>query len=334
MPLPADRAHDVPQHQQHDLPQEHQQDSVSRRLTALPDGHPSSLKDEDGNPRKPTIDLRDLELPIDDRGSRATDRTDSTERKEQAVSDTWREQLPALQSLWDHHLERWPEKPDQGAVDRSADEPGSWRGDSGLFLTAADNMTADRILDRAHQVEEKLTDSMTTIEAEIPDASLVGLDHRLKYDDRFKEKLAQDLQAMPGRTSADVANDIPDVIRYTYQTELGSYTGDYYEMCRKIESHGNELVLSRNFWDDSQYKGINTRWETPQGQLFEVQLHTADSFSAKQLTHPAYERIRTSAAAVEREELWSYQELVSSRIPVPPGALEIEDFDRRLAGDD
>lgn len=331
MPLPADRAHDAP-HQQPDLPQEHQQDSLSRRLTALPDGHPSSPHDEDGNPRKPPVNLRDLELPLDDRASPA-DRTDTAERQELEVSDTWREQLPELQSLWDHHLERWPGKPNP-TVDRSADEPGSWRGDSGLFLSAADNKTADRILDRARQAEQKITDSMTAIEAEIPGANLVGLDHRLKHEDRFKEKLAQDLQAMPGRNSADVANDIPDVLRYTYQSEVASYTGNYYEMCRRIESHGNELVLSRNFWNDSQYKGINTRWETPQGQLFEVQLHTADSFTAKQFTHSAYERIRTNAVAVERAELWAYQERVSLTIPVPPGALDIEDFDRRQAAGD
>src|SRR5262245_65609097 len=61
MPLPTDRAHDAP-HQQLDLPQEHQQDSLSRRLTTLPDGHPSSTNDEDGAPRKPTVDLRELEL--------------------------------------------------------------------------------------------------------------------------------------------------------------------------------------------------------------------------------------------------------------------------------
>jgi hypothetical protein len=328
MPLPADRAHDVPQHQQHDLPQEHQQDSVSRRITALPDGHPSSLKDEDGNPRKPTINLRDLELPIDDRGSRATDRTDSTEREEQAVSDTWREQLPALQSLWDHHLERWPEKPDQGAVDRSADEPGSWRGDSGLFLTAADNMTADRILDRAHQVEEKLTDSMTTIEAEIPDASLVGLDHRLKNEDRFKDKVAENLALKPGSLADKEASAIPDAVRYTYQLSSESYTKGYEEACNRLQLDGYTLIRSKNLWTDEQYKGINSRWQTSNGQLFEVQFHTRDSFEAKQLTHPAYERIRSNLATKEEMgELHEFQELATKGVGVPPGAVEIPNFE-------
>jgi len=338
MPLPADPAHDAP-HQQPDLPQEHQQDSLSRRLTTLPDGHPSSPNDEDGVPRKPAVDLRELEL-IDVSGDHERkqlqsppDRADGDGLPEGRDASSWQERIPEMRALWERHLERWPEQPIL-SVDRSADEPGSWRGDSGLFLSAADNKMADRVLDRARQTEQKLTDSMTAIEAEIPDASLVGLTHRLRNEDRFKEKLAQDLQAMPGRSSDDVANDIPDMLRYTYQTEVGGYTDSYYEMCRKIESYGNELVLSRNFWDDSQYRGINTRWETPQGQLFEVQLHTADSFAAKQLTHSAYERIRTNATAAEREELWAYQELVSLTIPVPPGALEIDDFDRRQATGD
>ena len=43
-----------------------------------------------------------------------------------------------------------------------------------------------------------------------------------------------------------------------------------------------------------KYKGINSQWIEPDsGQRFEVQFHTRISFEAKQLTHPAYERLRT-----------------------------------------
>ncbi|HEV8222871.1 MAG TPA: hypothetical protein VGQ05_21605, partial [Streptosporangiaceae bacterium] len=255
MPLPADRAHDAP-HQQPDLPQEHQQDSLSRRLTTLPDGHPSSPHDEDGNPRKPTVNLRDLELPLDDRASPA-DRTDSAERQELEVSDTWREQLPELRSLWDHHLERWPEKPIP-TVDRSADEPGSWRGDSGLFLSAADNKTADRVLDRARQAEQKLTDSMTAIEAEIPGANLVGLNHRLKHEDRFKDKTAENLALKPGSSADKEASAVSDAVRYTYQLPSEGYTRGYEEACSRLQLDGNSLIRSKNLWGEEQYKGINS----------------------------------------------------------------------------
>src|SRR5690349_608604 len=169
MPLPADRAHDAP-HQQPDLPQEHQQDSLSRRLTTLPDGHPSSPHDEDGAPRKPTVNLRDLELPPDDRAS-LPDRTDTAERQELKVSDTWREQLPELQSLWDHHLERWPAE-GKPAVDRAEDEPGSWRGDSGLYLNAEENLTAEHSLERVRKAEPDVTKAIKSIATETPGAAL------------------------------------------------------------------------------------------------------------------------------------------------------------------
>ena len=45
-----------------------------------------------------------------------------------------------------------------------------------------------------------------------------------------------------------------------------------------------------------QYKGINSQWIEPDtGQRFEVQFHTGISFEAKQLTHTAYEQLRTQA---------------------------------------
>ena len=47
-------------------------------------------------------------------------------------------------------------------------------------------------------------------------------------------------------------------------------------------------------WSDDKYKGINSQWIEPDsGQRFEVQFHTRISFEAKQLTHHAYERLRT-----------------------------------------
>jgi hypothetical protein len=58
-----------------------------------------------------------------------------------------------------------------------------------------------------------------------------------------------------------------------------------------------------------------------------VQIHTADSFQAKQLTHTAYERLRTKGAiGAERPELESFQRAVTSNIPVPRGVESITDF--------
>jgi hypothetical protein len=88
--------------------------------------------------------------------------------------------------------------------------------------------------------------------------------------------------------------------------------------------------MRRNSWESSQYKGINTQWRTAEGQKFEVQFHTAESFEAKQLTHGAYERLRnTLTDKREMRELRAFQRQVAGRIPVPDLVGGIIDFSEK-----
>ena len=62
-----------------------------------------------------------------------------------------------------------------------------------------------------------------------------------------------------------------------------------------LKSAGYEMYYTKNSWSDAEYKGINTRWVTPEGQRFEVQFHTPESFHAKhEVTHKAYEHLQGS----------------------------------------
>ena len=57
------------------------------------------------------------------------------------------------------------------------------------------------------------------------------------------------------------------------------------------------------------------------GQRFELQFHTRISFEAKQLTHGAYERLRTRQAdSFEELVLEAFQRKVTAEVPVPSGA--------------
>jgi hypothetical protein len=84
---------------------------------------------------------------------------------------------------------------------------------------------------------------------------------------------------------------------------------------------------------DEQYKGINSQWIEPDtGQRFEVQFHTRISFEAKQLTHGAYERLRSQQAdKLEELVLEAFQRKVTAEVPVPPGAGGIPDYPKRGA---
>lgn len=116
--------------------------SLQRRLDNLPDGHPSSPYSEDGSRRAPALSLKDLELPTEntrDQGDTTPDTADP--------AGAWRDAMPALEAAWQDHLERWPQE-GRAPIDRSADEPGSWRGDGGQYLSVEENTITERGLDR------------------------------------------------------------------------------------------------------------------------------------------------------------------------------------------
>jgi hypothetical protein len=126
---------------------------------------------------------------------------------------------------------------------------------------------------------------------------------------------------------------VPDAIRYTFQYRAAQYTHGVWMDIERLKGQGFELQRLRNSWADEQYKGINSQWiERDTGQRFEVQFHTRISFEAKQLTHDAYERIRSKQADMfEDLVLEAFQRKVAADLPVPSGATDIPDYPERSA---
>ena len=131
------------------------------------------------------------------------------------------------------------------------------------------------------------------------------------------------------RFSIDEAiGHVPDAIRYTFQYPEAYYTQGVWADIERLKDRGFELQKLKNFWSDEQYKGINSQWTEPEtGLRFEVQFHTRISFEAKQLTHDAYERLRTKQVdAFEELVLEAFQRKVAADVSVPPGATDIPDY--------
>jgi hypothetical protein len=259
-----------------------------------------------------------------------TARTDTqAEHAGDGNSEGWRAALPQLQSLWERHAERWPAD-QRSPVDRSTDEPGSWRGETGHYLNFEENLATGHALDRVCKAEPGVTRTMESVETEIPGARLVGLENCLKGEDRFKEKVAGNLALKPERAVGKETDAIPDALRYTCQFSAETYVDSCRAATRELQGHGYQLVLRRNSWDSLDYKGINTRWRTTEDQVFEVQFHTPESFEAKQLTHAAYERLRNPLTDKrEMGELRQFQRQVSEQIPVPDMVNDIRDFSEK-----
>jgi hypothetical protein len=276
-------------------------DDLRHRLADLPPGHPSSDR-----------------VDADNRGG---PQADSPQR------DYWSE-VPGFRRAWAEHLRAWP-APERLPVDRSRDPAGSWRGEGNQYLTPEQHTQARTVIVGVRRAERAISQDMLRIEQDNQAGGwLAGWEFRRKGDDRVKEKLAEKLEKQPGDEVADVALAMNDAIRYTFCFESASYAEGYRDVTQRLGDCGHRMTYARNHWSSNpEYKGINTRWVTPDGQRFEVQFHTLESFHAKhELTHAPYERMRNGLTGRgERVQLDAIQREVSRWVPVPAEVGRISD---------
>ena len=88
-------------------------------------------------------------------------------------SRSWGDSLSHFKEQWEHHKERWPQE-QRPPVDRSTDEPGSWRGEGDQYLNAEENLVAGHSLESIRPVEEKVSAAVQEVRGEIPDCDLSG----------------------------------------------------------------------------------------------------------------------------------------------------------------
>jgi len=249
------------------------------------------------------------------------------------AQDAWAEAAPKLRVSWEVLKEKYgyEERPEPAP---QADA-GSWRGKGGRTLDAASNAEIDVGYARIREVGENvIVPAILRVAAEDPTRVLAGFDCRIKGVDRLKEKVS-DLLEPPSKLRADEAlSAIVDVVRFTFTYQESRYARGVLADVGRLKSQGFELDRIKNTWGSEQYKGINTQWLEPRsGVRFEVQFHTQASLEAKELTHEAYERIRsitepTPETEREAEELEVFQSKANAQVPIPPDVSAVEDYRR------
>jgi hypothetical protein len=270
-----------------------------------------------------TVALRDRTEPAASSGAR-----EPTENGQPAPpGSTWDEKAELSRWMWTEYKRRWPPE-ERPPVDRSKDSPGTWYGEGGRVLEPADNDRVEAACDRiADREREKITPALRAIESQDPDRHLVGLEDCRKGRDRIKEKIYDDMDLL-GRSLSEAISFLPDAIRYTFQYDEDRYTQGVRADIVRMQEQGFKLDVLKNSWSGDQYKGINSQWtELGTGQRLELQFHTRISFEAKQITHDAYERLRTHQAdAFEELVLEAFQQKVTASVPIPSGATNIPDY--------
>ena len=275
-----------------------------------PDDHPDRRDDQDGtgdhaaragNTRAETRTRQeyysDLRVTVSREESTVARQVTA---EEQAASQKWQEKVAESRWMWSEYQRKWPpaERP---STDRSTGPPGSRHGDGNRLLESADNSRVEAECDRiAKREEERISPALRAIESQDPDRQpgrLRAPPERPRPHKRENLRNDQGVRHSP----ENAVSYVPDTIRYTFQYRESRYTQGVWTDIERLKGEGFRLNALKNYWSDDQYKGINSQWIEPDtGQRFEVQFHTRISFEAKQLTHTAYERIRSETGRCVR----------------------------------
>lgn len=220
---------------------------------------------------------------------------------------------------------------ERGDVEESGDEGDGadrddvgWQGE-GRSLTEAENAYADGILADAQANEPGITRDLRDTAASVPGGRLVGEEYSRKSEDSFKRKFADEIAQSPDSTLPEIAHGMKDTVRYTVEMPAESYGQGAQRVFDHLAEQGYEpWVEPKNTWGGEKYKGINSFWHDPRtGQVFEVQVHTPESFAAKMDTHEIYERQRTTEDPAEAARLQEQQNEIFRQVPVPAGATDV-----------
>lgn len=160
--------------------------------------------------------------------------------------------------------------------------------------------------------------------------TMKGLEYRIKTKESFLRKVDADYQAarLDGAniSKLQIANNTNDVIRYTGVADHDNLYGLYIAVMSQLETDGYKIVKVKNTWSDTlnPYRGVNTIIQAPNGQNFELQFHSPESFDLKQHElHELYEEYRKTSTSVARK-----RELLKKMFALSAALIKPKDIDK------
>lgn len=141
---------------------------------------------------------------------------------------------------------------------------------------------------KAVENEPRIT-AFVVRKAELNGFDTAGMEFRIKTKESFLRKIESSYSAS-GNTY-----EIKDIIRYTYVAPPDELAEKTTVNIKSFSDDGYDTISVKNTWRSktNPYKGINTSVKTSDGQVFELQYHTQESFDLKNgKLHELYEKSR------------------------------------------
>jgi hypothetical protein len=142
-------------------------------------------------------------------------------------------------------------------------------------------------------------------------AELYGFDFRLKKKEDIAKKIERRMVEF-GMSREDAAAMLNDPLRYTVHGAKDEIADIAWELHTRLIEGGNEVEVKNTWKPDSSYKGLHFNVVRPDGNRFEVQLHTPESSAVKNISDKIYkeERVlrpsdpRKMILGKEMKDLW------------------------------
>lgn len=152
---------------------------------------------------------------------------------------------------------------------------------------------------------------------------MTGAEHRIKPRDSYLNKIRRkyDPEGSPYQ--------VKDILRYTYTASGEELVEKISKVIAVYSDSGYNTVEVKNYWLDKQgpYNGINTTMRSPDGQVFELQYHTPESFRVKcGKMHELYEKQRLINDVSSKEYIGLDDQMfeMSDSMEVPKGVEKVK----------
>jgi HK97 family phage portal protein len=179
------------------------------------------------------------------------------------------------------------------------------------------------VIEKAKLAEPAITENLKSLSATVG-AKMADLEFRLKSPESLGRKVVQKAAAK-GISIEAAGRGINDAVRYTMVLKDDDYAKATEDVIKKLEDAGNKQIDVENFWaPGNPYKGINTVFETKEGQRFELQFHTKGSLATKSRGHVQYEIARESKyPEAARKQAHDYMVRIWNFVKTPVAAAAI-----------
>ena len=203
-------------------------------------------------------------------------------------------------------------------VDSDVELPGS-RAEKDHILHGR-SAEAQAIYDKARANEKIITPVMLQIAAEL-NAQMVGLQYSVKTASSVEDKIQRRLKESGGTKSDEqIVAEMGDIVRYTLLAEHNDLVATTQRTSASLQALGYKVIKldNRYLTPNASYKGIHLDVVSPEGQVFELQIHSPESMAIKNAAHILYEEARSVNTAPDRaKQLMEEMRTMWGELPMP-----------------